>query len=315
MITTLLRLTSTSLTQDFSSRDENIFTATLLPRHSPLRTSPNLPLPIHSFNTTCLATVLCSNNGSPDPDPEHVIVIRSWEIISKLFLSCWGKYLTGDLQCGGGDGVAWLGLHLGVLGETGQSGEEAAGAIAHPGQVDNVNTAARGQDHHHAGQHRDHHVDSLLVLHSSNDVTGTGVIIDIIKAETDVHVAEVLMLAALLNISVPEQFKIIWLSKLFMTVSTWQHHCSHKRRVSQEGRVCSDQCTGILTSPHQHPSWSRVCRCHQSHTAHHHSCWDHCRNISDKTQLSTSHTSPADASWCWQLLDLCSCWSFYISVF
>ena len=73
----MLLQTSTSLTQDFSSSEENILTATLLPRQTPRRTSPNLPLPIHSQRTTCLATVLWSNSGSPDPDPEHVIVIRS----------------------------------------------------------------------------------------------------------------------------------------------------------------------------------------------------------------------------------------------
>ena len=69
---------------------ENILTATLLPLHSPLLTSPKLPLPTTSLRETCLATVLWSSSGSPEPEPEPVELIQSCrvvEMVSQLLVS------------------------------------------------------------------------------------------------------------------------------------------------------------------------------------------------------------------------------------
>lgn len=98
----LVWYTSTSLTHDFSSRLEKILTATLLPRHSPRLTSPNLPRPITSCRQICLATVRCNNSGRPEPDPLPFVLIHSCRVVDivsqdLVSTSVYGRQHSGSM--------------------------------------------------------------------------------------------------------------------------------------------------------------------------------------------------------------------------
>ena len=62
--------TSVSLAHEGSSREKKILTATFSPCHTPRQTSPYRPLPIHSDNEICFASVRWISNGKPEPEPD-----------------------------------------------------------------------------------------------------------------------------------------------------------------------------------------------------------------------------------------------------
>ena len=61
---------SVSRNHDASSVVKNTFTATSSPLHVAFQTSPYRPFPIIFWNWICLAIVLWTSKGNPDPEPE-----------------------------------------------------------------------------------------------------------------------------------------------------------------------------------------------------------------------------------------------------